>query len=76
MFSTIITIVIIVVILYILFWSVLIDVLKGFLLLLIFQSSFSGRFSDFFLRLDCLSVVFGWWLRYSDFNKVQKLKEL
>ena len=60
MFSTIITIAIIIVILYILFGSVLIDVLKGFLLLLIFPIQFLGAFLGFLLE-DGLFVG-GLWL--------------
>lgn len=60
MFSTIITIAIIIVILYILFGSVLIDVLKGFLLLLIFTIQFLGAFLGFLLEAGLF--VGGLWL--------------
>ena len=60
MFSTIITIAIIIVILYILFGSVLIDVLKGFLLLLIFPFQFFGAFLGFLLEAGLF--VGGLWL--------------
>lgn len=60
MFSTIITIAIIIVILYMLFGSVLIDVLKGFLLLLIFPIQFLGAFLGFLLEAGLF--VGGLWL--------------
>lgn len=50
MFSTIITIAIIVIILYILFGSTLIDVLKGFVLLLLFPLQLIGALWGFLLE--------------------------
>ena len=50
MFSTIITIAIIILVLYFLFGGVLIDVLKGFLFLLIFPIQFFGAFLGFLLE--------------------------
>jgi hypothetical protein len=60
MFSTIITIAIIIVILYILFGSVLIDVLKGFWVLLLFPIQFLGAFLGFLLEAGLF--VGGLWL--------------
>lgn len=60
MFSTIITIAIIILILYFLFGGILIDVLKGFLLLLIFPIQFFGAFLGFLLEAGLF--VGGLWL--------------
>ena len=51
MISTIITIAIIVIILYILFGSILIDMLKGFLLLLLFPLQLIGALWGFLLEV-------------------------
>ena len=51
MISTIITIAIIVIILYMLFGSILIDVLKGFLLLLLFPLQLIGALWGFLLEV-------------------------
>lgn len=50
MISTIITIAIIVIILYILFGSILIDVLKGFILLLLFPLQLIGALWGFLIE--------------------------
>ena len=60
MFSTIITIAIIILVLYFLFGGILIDVLKGFLVLLIFPIQFMGAFLGFLLEAGL--VVGGLWL--------------
>ena len=60
MFSTIITIAIIILVLYFLFGGVLIDVLKGFLFLLIFPIQFFGAFLGFLLEAGLF--VGGLWL--------------
>ena len=60
MFSTIITIAIIILVLYFLFGGILIDVLKGFLVLLIFPIQFMGAFLGFLLEAGLF--VGGLWL--------------
>ncbi len=60
MFSTIITIAIIILVLYFLFGGILIDVLKGFLVLLIFPIQFFGAFLGFLLEAGLF--VGGLWL--------------